>query len=76
VEPESVVWVAHHGAFSYPDAQDAPEVFTLVPLTWTGTAYQEDLRERRRLRGADLAEVLGSMPLAPVPQVVEGLSPE
>lgn len=74
IRPEDVIWIVHHGDFSYPDALDAPEVFTVVPLQWGGIEFDEDMGQRKRLRGDDLRAVLGSADLAPVSAVLEQLS--
>jgi hypothetical protein len=73
IDPGDVTWITHHGEFSYPDALDAPEVFTLASLRWDGHGYEEDLRERRRLRGEELRAALGGVELAPVPEVLRQL---
>lgn len=73
VDPAEVTWLAHHGEFSYPDALDAPEVFTLVPLEWTGSGYEDNLARHRRLRGEELRATLGTIQLAPVPAVLQQL---
>jgi hypothetical protein len=73
VKPGEPRWLAHHGAFSYHDAQDAPETFTAVTLTWDGTRYRGDLGGQRMLSRAEADTMLADMRLAPVEELLARL---
>ncbi len=69
--PAEVVWIAHHGPFSYHE-DVGPETFFLVPLIWDGEHYQPDGPERL-LDPAELVQALGGADLEPVPAAVTRL---
>ncbi len=73
VGPRDVIWVAHHGEFSYPDAQGSPEIFTRIEMRWDGEHYRDDLRWHHRMTPAEVAELLGDLRLAPVPHALAQL---
>jgi hypothetical protein len=73
VEPASVRWIAHHGAFSYFDSSGAPETFTAVELTWDGAHYQGDLRAQRLMPSAEVETRLANLSLEPVTVVLAKL---
>jgi hypothetical protein len=69
--PAEVVWIAHHGAFSFYEAA-GPETYLLMPLNWDGEHYHA-VGEDRRLEPAELAETLRGAALEPVPEAVAQL---
>ena len=73
VNPADIVWILHHGPFSYFDAT-GPETFTRVPLQWDGEHYTDNLTQHRRLQGDELNHELIHIALDPVPQVLAQLS--
>lgn len=72
VDPDQLVWLAHHGAFSVAGAYD-PDTFTLIPLTWTGDAYVDDLHTHQVLPASVVNKLLGSFEFRQVPEVVDAL---
>jgi hypothetical protein len=72
VEPDRLIWLAHHGAFSVAGAFD-PETFTLVPLTWAQDGYVDDLHTHRLLHEAAVHQVLSGITPRPVLDAVDAL---
>ncbi len=71
-EPANIIWLAHHGAFSYHDAFD-PDTFTLIPLTWDGQRYQDNLETHRLLTEQQVHDLLDGRSLEPVPRALASL---
>ncbi|MCX5070357.1 hypothetical protein OOJ91_31405 [Micromonospora lupini] len=71
-DPHRITWLAHHGAFSYHDAFD-PDTFTLIPLSWDGQRYEDNLEAHRLLSEREVYDLLGGQTLEPVPRVLAGL---
>jgi hypothetical protein len=69
--PADVVWIAHHGAFSYYEAA-GPETYVLMPLRWDGEHYHA-VGDDRRLDPAELADALHGTALEPVPAALAEL---
>jgi hypothetical protein len=72
-EPGDLLWVLHHGAFSYYDAYGEPDTFTVVDLRWDGGHYRGDLSDQRLLKGDQFNFMRGDMPLEPVADVLARL---
>jgi hypothetical protein len=73
IDPAAVVWLAHHGPFSYHDPA-GPETFTHVPLRWDGERFHDDLADHRLLTSAEATEMLsGDVVLDPVSDVLDEL---
>jgi hypothetical protein len=73
VDPAEIIWIAHHGEFSYYDEPDSPESFTAIEMRWEGGRYQDDLHWHRELPPSEAAALLSDMPLAPVPEALSRL---
>ncbi|MER7164911.1 hypothetical protein ABT336_02380 [Micromonospora sp. NPDC000207] len=71
-DPHSITWLTHHGAFSYYDAFD-PDTFTLIPLSWDGRCFQDNLEAHRLLTEGEVRGLLGGRNLEPVPRVLANL---
>jgi hypothetical protein len=73
LDPASIVWVAHHGGFSFFDAPDQPTTFTRVDLVWDGNRYHDSVHRHHLLSPAAAAELTAGLVLEPVPQVVAAI---
>ncbi|WP_158997492.1 hypothetical protein [Streptomyces aureus] len=73
LDPQQVVWIAHHGSFSSPDSHGAPETFMRVELPRGESGFQNDLRGHHMLADDQAATVVGPLNLQPVPQVLTEL---
>jgi len=69
--PADIVWIAHHGAFSYYEAA-GPETFVLMPLHWDGEHYHA-VGEDRQLEPPEVVNTLRGTDLEPVPAAVAQL---
>jgi hypothetical protein len=72
IRPESVVWIAHHGEFSYHDAFGL-ETFIETPLDWDGQHYTYDRRRHRMFEPAEVDALVADLPLDPVPEALNQL---
>ncbi|MEU8030698.1 hypothetical protein AB0C13_18940 [Streptomyces sp. NPDC049099] len=73
LDPQQVVWIAHHGSFSSPDSHGAPETFIRVELPLGDSGFQDDLRGHHMLDDDQTAAVVGPLHLHPVPEVLTEL---
>lgn len=48
LDPASLVWITHHGPFSFPDDDGGPQTFTRVDLDYRDGAFRDDLRAARK----------------------------
>jgi hypothetical protein len=72
VVPEKIVWIAHHGPFSYYE-NVGDESFTRVNLTWDGERHHGSYADQHLLSRADADRLLDGLELEPVPAAVERL---
>jgi hypothetical protein len=75
LDSQSVLWLAHHGAFSSYDAAGAPETFTAVRVRFDGN-YRSDLIDQRLLPPEETDPLRQLLDLAPVPQVLSSIDPD
>lgn len=73
LDPDQVLWIAHHGPFSSVDDDGSNETYTRVELTWTGSAYTGDLRGQHLLTPTQVADLTGPLNLRPVADVLAEL---
>lgn len=67
-----IVWVAHHGRFSFFEVLDQ-ETFTIVDLKWKGESADCDLSDWRLLQASELLTILDGVELEPVQDVLRDL---
>lgn len=72
LDSQSVMWLAHHGAFSSPDLAGAPETLTAVQIRFDGT-FRSDLTDQRLLPREESDALRRLLGLIPVPQVLAGM---
>jgi hypothetical protein len=72
LDPNTIRWFAHHGAFSSYDLTGR-ETLTEVTLSYTGGRYHGDLRGHRLLSPEEAAELLACWRLEPVPAALARL---
>ena len=72
-EPGAMKWVAHHGAFSYPDSFGG-DTFTEIPLDWDGARFYGDLRAHRLVPVEDVQAVVDDPGLGDVGTVLADLN--
>lgn len=73
LDPDEVLWIAHHGRFSSVDDDGSDETFTRVELTWANDSYTGDLHGQHLLTPAQAAELTEPLKLAPVADVLADL---
>ena len=72
VQPDAVVWLAHHGTFSTYDQIEA-DTFTAVDLLWTGDHFEDSLARHRLLPRAEAEDLMRGISFRPLPEVMEEL---
>jgi hypothetical protein len=72
LDSQSVLWLAHHGAFSSYDAAGAPETLTAVQVRFDGN-YHSDLTDQRLLPPEEADSLHQLLGLAPVRQVLDSI---
>jgi hypothetical protein len=70
LNPETIVWLAHHGDFSSYDATGAPETFTEVQVRFDGSRYHCEPVDHRLLPVAEAEAWRRALRLDPVPVVL------
>jgi hypothetical protein len=74
LDPNQIVWIAHHGSFSSFDADGAPETFTHVELSYTNDhLFHDDLDDHHLLTPAQVFDRIDPLNLWPVPEVLSEL---
>src|SRR5262245_40067601 len=69
---EDLVWIVHHGRFSYYETLDQ-ETFTKVDLKWKGQFVECDLSDWHLLKDAEIKEILDGVVLESVQEVLKDL---
>ncbi|TDD87007.1 hypothetical protein E1293_08650 [Actinomadura darangshiensis] len=70
--PAQLVWLAHHGPFSYYE-NVGDETFTRVDLKWDGERFHGSYAEQHLLSGTNVNRLLSGVELEPVPAVLAQL---
>ena len=70
--PAQLVWLAHHGAFSYFE-NVGDETFMRVDIKWDGERFYGSYEEQHPLSDAEVARLLGEVELKPVPAALAEL---
>ncbi|WP_344267133.1 hypothetical protein [Streptomyces sodiiphilus] len=73
LDPESLVWIAHHGPFSSADDDGGGETFTRVDLAHHHDAFHDDLSGHHLLTPAQVLAEIAPLRLHPVPEVLAEL---
>jgi hypothetical protein len=73
LDPDRVVWIAHHGPFSSPDDDGGAETFTRVDLAPHHGVFRDDLSGHRLLTPAQVLAEIAPLHLHPVPEVLAEL---
>ena len=66
---EAMVWIVHHGRFSFFEALHQ-ETFTRVDLKWTGRSAECDLSDWHLLQPSEIRALLDGVALEPVQTVL------
>ena len=69
---EDLVWIVHHGAFSYRETLDQ-ETFTRVDVKWKGQSMTSDVSDWHLIKEAELKTCLGGIVLQPVQEALKDL---
>ena len=69
---ENMVWIAHHGRFSFFEALNQ-ETFNRVDVKWKGQSMECDVSDWHMLQASELQTLLDGVELEPVQEVLEGL---
>ncbi|MFI1333297.1 hypothetical protein ACH4U7_24980 [Streptomyces sp. NPDC020845] len=73
LSPEDMVWFAHYGEFSSPDAFGAPETFTRVDMVYREGRFHDDLSGHHRLTPDEVRDQVSPLQLHPAPEVLTEL---
>ena len=69
---ENMVWLAHHGRFSFFEALNQ-ETFNRVDVKWKGQSIECDVSDWHMLKASEVQTLLDGIELEPVQDVIEGL---
>ena len=69
---EDLVWVVHHGAFSYRETLDQ-ETFTRVDVKWKGQVMKEDVSDWHLIKETEVEALLDGVVLQPVQEALKDL---
>lgn len=70
--PAQLVWLAHHGSFSYYE-NVGDETFTRVDLKWDGERFHGSYKEQHLLTDTEVTRLLSGVELKPVPTAIAEL---